>query len=359
MKKILVNAYVNLNFGDDLFLKILFDRYPNVKWILPKGGDIYINIFKNYKNVEIKDSIIFKVKNKLRILEKNSILNKYDAGVYIGGSIFMQIPEWKRQLQDRKEVISSFAKENKPYFILGSNFGPFKNNEFYEEYNQLFNDCEDICFRDTYSKELFESHSNVRLAPDIVFQLAPKGLDKEKKSLGISLIEIKNRADLVKYRTNYINKFKDITERAIENGEKVTFFSFCEAQGDLEIIEEIVNCINPKYKKSIEVVNYRGNIDEFLEKFEKMEKIIGTRFHACILSQVFNQGLYPIIYSEKTYNVLKDIGLDKNYSWIKDIDNLNIDTLFGNISNNKISEKSIFKKSEKQFEELDKYVATN
>ena len=46
MKKILVNAYTSLNFGDDLFLKILFDRYPNVKWILPRGGKIYKNLLK-------------------------------------------------------------------------------------------------------------------------------------------------------------------------------------------------------------------------------------------------------------------------------------------------------------------------
>ena len=47
MKKILLNAYINLNFGDDLFLKILFDTYPDVTWVLTKGGKKYKEIFKD------------------------------------------------------------------------------------------------------------------------------------------------------------------------------------------------------------------------------------------------------------------------------------------------------------------------
>ena len=72
-----------------------------------------------------------------------------------------------------------------------------------------------------------------------------------------------------------------------------------------EVAEAVISAITENF----EVVNYEGNIDEFLEKFESMENIIGTRFHSVILSQVFNQGLYPFIYSDKTLNVLRDIGL--------------------------------------------------
>ena len=34
MKQILVKAYLANNLGDDLFLKVLFDRYPNIRWII-------------------------------------------------------------------------------------------------------------------------------------------------------------------------------------------------------------------------------------------------------------------------------------------------------------------------------------
>ena len=45
MKKILVNAYLDVNFGDDLFLKILFDRYNDVEWVLNSGHRKYKKIF--------------------------------------------------------------------------------------------------------------------------------------------------------------------------------------------------------------------------------------------------------------------------------------------------------------------------
>ena len=357
MKKILLNAYINLNFGDDLFLKILFERYPNVTWVLPKGGDTYKEVFKNYNNVIIKNDIFFKVKNKLRITEKNSIFNRYDAGLYIGGSIFMQIPEWKEQYKRREKVINSFARQNKPYFILGSNFGPYEDKIFKQKYELLLNKCKDICFRDKNSYNLFKKNCNTRLAPDIVFQLETGNVNKISNTIGISMIELDNRENLKEYKSIYLEKIKNIVEKGIEEGKKITFFSFCEEQGDLKIINELVEMMNIQYKKYISIVNYTGNIDEFLIEFSKMENIIGTRFHACILSQVFQQGLYPIIYSDKTYNVLKDIGLDNEYTYIKDLINIDEDNVLNIISKNKLNNLFIFEEAQKQFEELDKYVS--
>lgn len=225
MKKILLNAYVDLNFGDDLFLKILFDRYPNVKWFLPKGGKKYKKIFNEYNNVIIEGGVIFKIRRKLGLIEKNRLFKKYDAGLYIGGSIFMQLPQWKKQLAERKEVISSFMQKEKPYFIVGSNFGPYYDSEFLEEYSCLFEKCKDVCFRDNYSKNLFP-RDNIRLAPDIVFQLKPKGLKKIENSIGISLIDLKGRKELENYRDIYINKIREIVKIGISQNKNFTFFLF-------------------------------------------------------------------------------------------------------------------------------------
>lgn len=355
MKKILLNAYVDLNFGDDLFLKILFNRYPNVKWFLPKGGDKYKEIFKEYDNVVIESGILFKIRRKLGLVEKNRFFKRYDAGVYIGGSIFMQLPQWKEQLMERKEVISSFHSKGKPYFIIGSNFGPFRESEFLEEYTALFKQCKDICFRDRYSKNLF-LNSNIRIAPDIVFQLKPKGIKKIENSIGISLIEVEDREELKFYRNIYISKVREIISKGFLENKNFTFFSFCENQGDLKIINEVIEPLDAKIKNKVKIVNYDGQIDDFLEKFETMETIIGSRFHACILSQVFNQGLYPLIYSDKTYNVLKDINLDRYYCYIQNIKTLDVSELLKIIENNKIKDRTIFQEAEKQFRELDKYV---
>ena len=128
-----------------------------------------------------------------------------------------------------------------------------------------------------------------------------------------------------------------------------------------EVAEAVISAITENF----EVVNYEGNIDQFLEKFESMENIIGTRFHSVILSQVFNQGLYPFIYSDKTLNVLRDIGLGQEYYHIRnceessgknDKDKFDSRYILDIISSNKINNKELFIESEKQFQELDKYV---
>ncbi len=359
MKKILLKAYLAYNFGDDLFLKILFDRYPNVNWVLAEGGERYINLFKKYPNVKVKNGLFFKILRRLGRVEKNDFISKYDAGLYIGGSIFMELPVWREQLEERQKIITSFYDKNKPYFILGSNFGPYKDPMFLTFYEELLQKCKDVCFRDKFSYDLFSKYSNSRLAPDIVFQLKPQNIKKEKNSLGISLINLKERGDLPnleKYKSIYYTKLKEIIEKSILKDKSIYLFSFCEDQGDMIAIRELMDYLPENIKQKVNIISYDGDIDKFLIDFERMENIIGTRFHACILSQVFNQGLYPIIYSNKTYNVLKDIKLDKECTFINELYNLDVDHVLNIISENKIVDTQFLKDSEKHFKELDKYV---
>lgn len=352
MKNILVNAYLEKNLGDDLFLKILFDRYPNVKWFIDTTDYTYKEVFKNYKNVDIIGTKMYRIMKKIGL--QRIYTNKCDAVVFIGGSIFIQFNEWEVLHKYRETLFNLFKRKEK--YIIGSNFGPYKDQKFIDKNKELFNKCTDICFRDSYSYDLFKELKNVRVNPDIVFQLKSQNRNKIKDSIGISIIDLEDREDLARYNKIYCEKIKEIVEHLISKGKSITFFSFCESQGDMKAINNIINLVDNKFRNKINTVNYTGNIDKFLSEFESMENIIGTRFHACILSQVFGQGLYPIIYSDKTYNVLKDIGLDSSYSFIKNIENIDIDNMIDIISNNKIKDKCIFKDAEKQFKGLDKYV---
>ena len=46
MKRILVNGYMQENLGDDLFFKILFDRYKDVIWTMNTYDKEYNKIYK-------------------------------------------------------------------------------------------------------------------------------------------------------------------------------------------------------------------------------------------------------------------------------------------------------------------------
>lgn len=353
MQTVLVEAYLALNLGDDLFLKILFERYPDIRFEIITRNLKYKEVFKKYSNVRVNSSI---TSNIIRKYLPNLLVNSYDAYINIGGSIFMESSNWQKHYNNRKSIIKSFSKQNKSTFILGSNFGPYSTNDFENVYHVLFSKYTDVCFRDQYSYNLFKDLSNVRVKPDIIFGLDYRPNIKINNSLGISLMDLSQKEDLSKYESDYLAKMKEIIEEALERDMNVKLFSFCEKQGDLVAINKVLDLINHSNKSNIKILNYDGSMEKYLKELSSVELMIGTRFHACILSQVFNQGLYPIIYSQKTYNVLKDVKLDKELTYIQEIGNLNVKNLFSKIKNNKIDDVTVFKEAKEQFKGIDKNV---
>ena len=50
----------------------------------------------------------------------------------------MQIPQWKSQLEERLKCLSTLKKHQKPYFVLGANFGPYYEEVFRSVYLDFF-----------------------------------------------------------------------------------------------------------------------------------------------------------------------------------------------------------------------------
>lgn len=357
-KKILVNAYFAQNLGDDLFLKVLFDRYPNAQFHLLTTNDNYNKIFEKYKNVKIMKTLSVNIGYRsINVFKKihDVFLNyrNYDALVNIGGSIFMESNGWQKSLVNRGYLPDKFKKNNKKTYIIGANFGPFEDDKFIEKHREFFAKFDDICFRDFYSYNIFEDLDNVRVAPDVVFNLENNDSGKKEKCVGFSIIDIEKRSGLKEYLNQYIHKIGEVVKNFIKLGYRIKLFSFCEKEGDLRAINVLLNDLDLSYKENIEVVNYSVDIDGFLDKYRACEVIIGTRFHSIILGMLFNQNVFPIIYSDKTFNVLKDLNIESNCCYIKDIEKLDVKDIIVNALNNKFQNRKTFLESDKQFEKLD------
>ena len=74
--KILLNAYLANNLGDDLFIRIICDRFKNITFYIVES-DPYTDIFKTISNIRICSP-------------KDILKNKFDLEIMIGGSLFMQ-----------------------------------------------------------------------------------------------------------------------------------------------------------------------------------------------------------------------------------------------------------------------------
>ena len=368
----LIRAYTAFNLGDDLFLKILFERYPNCKFVLFTQNTNYLKFIQAYPNVRIACFNMFEY-TILGVLRKLSFQNlyiylykhflsrkckKYDGYVSIGGSIFIQNKSELTLMDFIYRVIVRDIFINKPKFIIGANFGPIKTTGYTLFYKQLFSHFTDICFREKYSYSLFKDLINVRCASDVIFQLTLPTTKKEKNSLGFSIIDIDRRTELSAYSSKYYKLIAALVSLSIRRGQIPYMVSFCEHEGDERAINKIISLLDINERTRIKKLMYKGNVDDFLPKYSSLESVFTTRFHAMILGFMGKQNIYPLIYSDKMMNVINDLNYNGKYLRIDSPIYPDADTLLNDIHDNQMccSIDNVKAKSVAQFKILDKYL---
>lgn len=369
----LVRAYTSFNVGDDLFLKILFEKYPNQQFVLFTRNNSYVEFVSRYRNVTISyfnkvEDLVYRIVNKFSslnsklpiLLHKCFFYRRYKkcAGyIHIGGSVFIQ-NQSKLSRKDYvfESIVSVFSA--KPKFIIGANFGPVKDDGYKLFYEKLFREFTDVCFRESYSYKLFQNLKNIRYASDIVFQLKLPEIIKEPDSIGFSVIDLNRRENLREYTSGYCSLISNCLSQSIDQGKNVYLISFCAAEGDEAAISEILSMLDTDKKWKVKKILYNGDIDVFLPKYLSMESVFTTRFHAMVLSILAGQNIFPLIYSDKMKNVLDDLGYTGKYLRIDEInEHLDEKNILTEMINNRCPLKDESLKSLEQFKVLDLYLS--
>lgn len=315
MKKIFVHAYMAGNLGDDLFVRLLCKRYPNMTFRVLADSS-YKKRFKDICNLKVYSSddiivrmidwLIFKYKRQKRGFWKLMIKTSY-ATVHIGGSVFVQhTKDFSEAYRLDKEIV----ERSKRVYIIGANFGPFIDEQYYHTYYELFKRYDGIVFRDRYSYGLFSKLPNVRYAPDLVFNMEQKSYVPGKHQVLISVINMKNRTGdlgISQYYDMYKKFIVALAKEYLLLGYNVKFISFCKYQEDEKTIEEIIELLKEKERR-ISKCYYNYDLGCCLETFMESEIVIGTRFHSIILGWNAGKKVLPIIYDKKTENILEDSG---------------------------------------------------
>jgi hypothetical protein len=310
--KIYVDAYLAKNLGDDLFINILTNRYPEHKfYAISKGEKGYdTKNFKVYSNV-----YMFKALKKFQ-WEKH-LANHYDTVVTIGGSMFME----------RGDTNRDFSMGKNKRYVLGINFGPYKTQEYYNNIHNMLSNVEDVCFRDKYSYNLFKDLPNVRQAADIVFSMDTSNIKiTNRKRAIISIISPKDKID-EKYEEKYEEKMLELITFLIKKEYEICLMSFCKNENDEEEIEKIYNKIPENQKKKVEKYYYNGNIEEALNTIADSQLVVGGRFHANIIGLCLGKSILPVLYSDKTLHVLEDMQINTPIIDIRKLENFNIESI--------------------------------
>lgn len=327
MKNILVDGYFARNAGDDAFFFLLARRYPDVRFYAWSPYNIQEPNFESRFNW---------LENK--ILKKEWIekihFSFVDALVVIGGSMFMEgisrNPDWSAQ--------------NKPFWILGANFGPYSSQEYFLQHKELFAKAKQVSFREEHSADLFTG-ANITHYPDLVFSIQRKALPKEKQAV-ISLMDIQDpRYDaILSFLISYYQK----------QGYRIVLASFCSLQNDDKKALEL----KEKFKET-SVFLYDGhNLEELLELLDRSQIVAATRFHAVIMGLICHCQVLPIVYSPKTEHVLEQLGYT---DWIsvntplEEVEKrMETDPDYLSLSQDKLD--ALAREAERHFESLDTFL---
>jgi len=359
-----LRAYINGNLGDDLFIRIITNRYPSHFFTIV-GPKRYKDSFEDIKNLKwiSSDKLAYKFitkginfvgkifsVSKLCYFNFNSFLNNKlsklsELNVLISGSYFI---EWNND----KQYLDYYYKNEIVYYktrpyVIGINFGPYKTDTYKNIHNQLFEYASFLSVRDTKTYKMFEDLNPI-YAPDIVFLY--DGLNPSYHEEYFLTISVINYAKAME--GDYIDKMAEIIDSVVLKGLKVCLLSFCDAEGDSSTINQIIKKMKAD-TSDVKIIKYNEvGVSTIISIMKSSKYVIAGRYHSMILSWLLGLCTIPVCYSPKMENVILDIFPQSVYFNLDNISDLNFEDVIENITPTKL-DSSIILQAEKHFEMLD------
>lgn len=312
---IFLHGYWAKNFGDELFLELFRIKYPDAQIMLSCNKEFA----KYYKSkgytVLVKDGLVHKVINRIcRTLFKKRYITciiekKADYLVVLGGSLFMQIPVWRKQY----EVLTEYVNAVSGSYVIGANFGPFESDEFVSSYSKLFSSMTDVCFRDSYSAGLFKDLPNVRFADDISYHLPALWPQKSCAAFNelqikdytiISLINPQYRINQEKYTDSY---FKLIDHILSTIDTPVVLFYSSYKMKDYDACLTFYNKYSERFKEVRLLMAGSDDLSLSIDIIRNAKCVIASHFHTMLIALLYSRPVLPLIYNEKMQHILEDL----------------------------------------------------
>jgi colanic acid/amylovoran biosynthesis protein len=303
--KILLSAYLDHNLGDDLFVDYFCKKYADHEVLLIYDQETALN-----PQLERNHNL-----RKIGLKAAVKTMPRVDAFVMIGGSIFQDIAEFHRYDVRRNILVTLARLCGARVYVMGSNIGPIYSKRASRTFKYLFFLTSGISVRDTASMELLKAwkcRPNYVLAPDLIFSYpyVPRRAAKRSAVLGVSVINIKSDSAET---GAYLRKLAEIVDRYLGDQADgiVRLFGFNGGAGnDGTAIQRLLALTDARSRDRIETHQYgpAAGFEAFLDCFAECDFHICTRFHSLVLSLMYRIPYLPIAYSDKTTNLLHDIG---------------------------------------------------
>lgn len=290
-------AYLDNNFGDDLMVKLLADRFCNHTFIIYSDSTEIKHSFKKQPNIVLKGTN-----------EQKTNCSDIDLFLTIGGSIFNDLITLGGYLRRIQKILylMKLKRQKVKIATLGCNLGPYKGRigPFLTRHELLLNDL--ITVRDRASYDQIKSMKKIKnyhLADDIGHLHLYQGVEaNNRKGLGISAYRSTQK------KINYENyeAIANLCDEYIKKtGEGVVLFAFnTGSENDLSAAHHIYSLA--LCKSSIEIIPYLGDIDEFVKEISKCRRFIAIRFHAMIIALNQKIPFLPVVYADKMRDYISE-----------------------------------------------------
>lgn len=310
--RVFVDFYDYVNVGDDLLFRTLAERYPHRRfaYLADKGdGSAFADLpnVHRLRRIRYVDGVLRRLRIPVRVndLRRRWLIRHSPVVIRLGGSLYMERGDWRRNVQRDTELVEGAAK----VFFLNGNFGPWRTREFLTTYERIFSRASDVTVRDSASREQLAAVPQVRLAPDMLFTVPGPGPGVPRSGVVVSVIDLTGREGLDAYRDGYEEAMAHLVEDLVASGAgPVTLVSFCPSEGDEEAVGRVVGRLPEPAAASVSTHCYRGDLAAVLAVLRGAGTVVATRFHAMVLGLANGSAVCCVEYSEKVSNALADLG---------------------------------------------------
>ena len=306
MNKYFIQGYLNNNLGDDLminFLKnniLMYDKKASII-MLKKKHDLFNALHLSNYFIRIGGSLYqeFKYNNN-----KKGIRKMY---------LFFKLLKFIKREKNRSKII-----------FINNSIGPIITKDFEKKTTKLYKQADFVSVRDKYSYDFLDQRGVKSIfCPDSVFLLyellnkdyCVKSKVIKNNILGLSLLPFLELFYLDYQGQKIINSnIARIISQLLEKNIYTTirFFEFCSGtENDKGNFIKIVNLIHPKLRDKIQIINYSGDIKQFLNYMAECSFFICNRFHSIILALILKIPFLAIDHHPKVYNFLVDNKLEE------------------------------------------------
>lgn len=142
---------------------------------------------------------------------------------------------------------------------------------------------------------------------------------KERKNIGISIIDLYTEESLKDKQHQYEDFIKRIIIKFAKRNYKVYLFSFYQAENNGIVVDRILEQVPEEYKNTVKIIKYQNDVKAFIDEYEKMEYMVSTHYYSMILSILFNHKIYNLVQNEKQEKIIKQNKLFRKYIKITDL----------------------------------------